>query len=400
MHKGGWETKMAGIRESGIAEDDDQTKKSNGKIIAFLRSTSVKYEPAVKRKAIVSYSCGFEPHIIYWDRKNIEQVHYEEPITYIPIRVGKTSYGRGIFNLYKRLLFTFKLVGKLRNVNPYAIHACDLDTVIPAVAYKFLFRRDTRIVYDILDFIQTFSSPIPNCIRNILTKIDRFAMGISTYIIIPDENRLNFIPRKYRPKIRIIYNCPDISFCYLPKCSVEKSDGRRIMILYVGGLSNDRGIKELLEVVKEMPDLVTLLVGGQGIMEDLVRQYSAKYENVSYMGQVEYEEVLKLTSVADILYAVYNPDFETNKSASPNKFFEAIAYGKPIIVAKGTSINDKVAEYNMGYVVDYSQESLKITLLSLRKYELCQKGLNATKAWGKYNWIKMKNELASIYHCL
>ncbi len=368
------------------------------KRIVFLRSTSIKFEPVIRRKALVSRLTGLEPVAVYWDRKNQRNENsHEDHITYIPICVGRTTYGAGIFNLYKRFLFSCKVVGKLRSLKPSLIHACDLDTVIPAIIYKYLFSRDTKIIYDILDFIYTFSSPIPRFIRVALKKADRLAMAISDLIIIPDENRLDLVPPRFHSKTRVIYNAPDINFCYLPRRSEYDCNDKRITLLYVGGMSSDRGIKILLDTVKDLPERVTLTIGGQGELADLTLQYSKAYENIKYIGQVEYERVLELTSGSDILYAVYNPDSTTNKFASPNKFFEAVAYGKPIIVASGTSVDEKVADYDMGYVIDYEEDSLRNSLLRLNREELRQKGVNATRAFEKYNWNKMKNELEGIY---
>lgn len=365
------------------------------KRIVFLRSTSIKFEPVIRKKALAARLSGLEPVAVYWNRKNFEKEDDQDNlIKYFPICTGSAKYGAGIFNIRKRFLFSFKVIGKLRSLKPSLIHACDLDTVIPAILYKYLFGRDTKIIYDILDFIYTFHSPIPGFIRGVLKRTDRLAMSISNLVMIPDENRLDFVPLRYHPKTKVIYNTPDINFCYLPR---RESRDDRISILYVGGMSGDRGIKILLDTVKDFPERVTLTIGGQGELADLALQYSNAYENIRFIGQVEYERVLELTAGSDVLYAAYNPDFTVNKFASPNKFFEAIAYGKPIIVARGTSVDEKVADYDMGYVIDYTEDSLRSTILKLNREELRQKGMNATRAFEKYNWNRMKQALEEIY---
>jgi len=365
--------------------------------IAFIRSTSVRYEPVIKRKALAAFSSGIAPHVLYWDRQGCDRDPYEEEVvSYIPIWVGKTSYGRGIYNIVKRCFFSCKIIGKLKDIGPEVINACDLDTMIPVLVYKFLFHRKTKIVYDVLDFIQTFSSPVPNFVRKILNRLDKLSMKIADTIIIPDENRYLFIPEEFKRKTKVIYNAPDITFCYLPDQRTSNIK-KIIMILYIGGLSVDRGIEILLDVVKELPGLVTLTIGGNGILSEMVADYAQKFENINYLGTVNYDMVLQFTSEADVLYAVYNPEFIINRYASPNKFFEAVAYGKPIIVARGTSIDEKVMRYDIGYVIDYSKDALKDVIESIRNNGFNQKRANAAMAYDNHNWVKMKSELAQIY---
>ena len=110
------------------------------KKIVFLSSHSARYEPVIKKKANTAVSSGIETAVIYWDRKDEDvDEFYEDTIRYIPLRTGKTSFGRGIYNIHKRINISIKMFLGILKLKPHVIHASDLDTVIYAIVYKFLF---------------------------------------------------------------------------------------------------------------------------------------------------------------------------------------------------------------------------------------------------------------------
>lgn len=58
-----------------------------------------------------------------------------------------------------------------------------------------------------------------------------------------------------------------------------------------------------------------------------------------------YPEVLSASSACDLLFAIYDPFIPNNRFASPNKIFEAMALGKPVLVSKGTTMTDYIEKY-------------------------------------------------------
>ncbi|MDA8170051.1 MAG: polysaccharide pyruvyl transferase family protein [Nitrospiraceae bacterium] len=369
--------------------------KKTSRRIAFIRTTSVAYEPVVWRKAAAASSSGLEPKIICWDRTGFSGKRKNEK-DLIPIRTGRTPYGRGVYNAPKRVLFSLMAIAHLIRLRPAVVHACDLDGVLPALAYRLLFARRAKVIYDQLDPVQNFSSPAPKSVRKALDLIDRLSMRLADSIIIAGRGRQCLLPEEFRRKSMVIHNAPEIDFCPLPK---KRRDGGAISILYIGGLSKDRGIEMLLECASAL-GRIKLTIGGQGVLEWLVKMYASEYENINYTGQVEYEKVKELTSDADVLFAVYNPSCEINRLSSPNKFFEAAAFGKPIIVARGTGIDEKVKEHGMGFVIGYSREELKKLLEGIDRDGLARAGRNAALAYDRYNWFIARTGLAEIYGAL
>ena len=51
-------------------------------------------------------------------------------------------------------------------------------------------------------------------------------------------------------------------------------------------------------------------------------------------GKLQYSQTLALESQCDIRVATYDPSIRNHKYSAPNKFYESLMLGKPIIMAK------------------------------------------------------------------
>ena len=150
---------------------------------------------------------------------------------------------------------------------------------------------------------------------------------------------------------------------------------------------------------------VRLIIGGllpEGHM--LSHQIERASDRVRYLGWLPYEKVIDHTLVADILFAFYDPSVPQNRLSSPNKLFEAMMAGKPIIVSDGTWGANTVKEENCGLVVPYGDvKAVAAALLRLKTDpHLRQKlGANGRRAYEqKYSWRIMEQGLLDIYRQL
>ena len=133
----------------------------------------------------------------------------------------------------------------------------------------------------------------------------------------------------------------------------------------------------------------------------MIQAKASQLANVTWYGQIPYELVLELSRLADILIATYDPGIPNNRYASPNKLFEAMLLGKPIIVAQNTNMDRIVLDTGCGVAVPYGSPSdLESALQTLQeKPELRrQLGANARRAFETtYNWQTMQKRLLQLY---
>jgi glycosyltransferase involved in cell wall biosynthesis len=168
----------------------------------------------------------------------------------------------------------------------------------------------------------------------------------------------------------------------------------------VGSLQVERGLVEILEMMPDHPSW-KLELAGYGGDETIIREKAAGKPNVTWRGRVDYEEALQISKKADVLFALYDPRIPNHRLASPNKVFEAMMLGKPIIVAHGTHMDEIVLKHDCGLVVDF-QDSTGIEAafqnLEENPRQMLTLGANGRKAYlANYRWEEMEKRLFALY---
>lgn len=357
---------------------------NDNKKIIYLRSTEI-FNDSRATKEINSYASKYNVLVLGWNRnsnnlkiKNKKNVKYQ-------FFNKKAKYGSGIKNLLNIFKFNLWLIKQMKkNVNNFEIiHACDLDTAIAAryIAKKY----KKKMIYDIYDYYVECHNL--GFFKNFVEKIDIKIINNSDTVLICTEKRKKQISKSNPKRVEIIHNSPNIE-CETKK---NKENNNRIAnIGYFGILQDDRLLLEISkEIIKNKE--FTLHIGGFGKYEEYFKELSQKYDNIKYYGQVSYEDVIKKEKEFDLLFATYNPLIPNHKYSAPNKVYEAMALNLPIIVCKGTGIDEMVENEKIGYTINYDASDFIKTAQKINKNDF----KNNNKVFlEKYSWqIMEKNYL-------
>lgn len=312
-----------------------------------------------------------------WDRKceGVSVEHFD----FFRYSAGVNIGGfRAMKNHYKWMIFVFKYLKKHPDVT--VIHACDLNSSFPAAIYKKYCNKEVKLVFDSCDW---FSANFGNnrFLKKIFELMEKFTCKVANELIICEPERIEQITFKLKKAPLILPNIPEIDSSLLEVNNDKyKFNNNWPTLAYFGGFSEDRFQKELLTLSKT--EHFNLLIAGFGTksIEELCYEVATQ-ENVCYIGKVDMQTGLQMTSQADIIYAMYCKINSNNIYAAPNKFYEALFLGKPIITTKGTILEQKVIDNNIGYVIEEDINELKTLIKSLDKKDLQEKGNNAKQLW-------------------
>jgi glycosyltransferase involved in cell wall biosynthesis len=278
-----------------------------------------------------------------------------------------------------------------------AIHAVNFDVFVPALIIAKC--RKKKIIYDVFDFYgDMFSIPVRNVIRTVDLSLMQFADGI----IIADESRTEQIHRSLSETIIVVNNSPSrTAFKRLSLPEKTKKD----FTLFVGGaISVDRHVDKLITAVQHLNNVELVVMGyskSTKLTKKLLRMCSGMTNVSLSMGGVPHEDIIGQTAIADLIVALYDPSVPNNRYSSPNKLFEAMLCGKPVLVSDSTSMAAIVREERCGCVVPFGDTTgIREAISTLRSDpKLCETlGQNGKAAYNaKYDWTIMEKRLVDFY---
>jgi glycosyltransferase involved in cell wall biosynthesis len=126
------------------------------------------------------------------------------------------------------------------------------------------------------------------------------------------------------------------------------------VVLYHGGLSRDRGIEQLIEAIRLVPGAVLVLMGYGSIRAQLEQLAAdpALEGRVRFAPPVPPDELLDWIAAADIVAMPIQPTTLNHRLTTPNKLFEALAAGVPVLASDLPGMAPIVRETNAGVLVD------------------------------------------------
>lgn len=333
---------------------------------------------------------SFKSNPFYFKQMEIDNI--EIPYT--------AKIGGGMNNLLALIIFQIKVFfWFLFNARKYdVIHAFDLDMGLPALLACKITKKE--YVYHISDFYIDSREGIPLFLKKYVKKLEYQVINNSFSTIICTEERKEQIRGSKPKKLFVIHNSPirtNDQNIHLPDNAFRHNE-EYLLLTYVGTLSEKRFIRQSVEVVKNL-DGFRYNIAGLGPLEDELKKNIKNIKNIRYLGKVPYDQALSLYSICDIMFAVYDPSVPNHKYSAPNKVYEAMMFGKPIIVARGTGIDKLVEKEGIGIVIDYNKEDFKRALnYFIREPDkIREMGERAQKVYHKYSWDTMKKKFKNIY---
>lgn len=356
--------------------------------ILLFRSNNI-FDSRVNKYHNYYERAGLDYTIVGWDRagKGWVNEHYD----FFQYRAGEDVGGlKAIHNHFKWMWFVFKYLKQHKEVT--TIHACDLNSAFPAAIFKLLHKKEVTLIFDACDwFSANFASQKFLCFCFRL--MEWFTYIKANELIICEPERKEQVQFKLRKEPLILPNIPEIDTSIITTIQDKyKFNNSNPTIAYLGGFSDNRFLIELLTLAET--ESFNLLIAGSGDkhVEKKCTKLSDK-ENVRYFGRLPMEEGLNMENAADIIYAMYCKTNPNNIYAAPNKFYEALLLGKTIITTKGTIVEKKVVDNNIGWAIEENIEELKALIAHLNKEDIKRKGNNALHLWN----IKYRTYLIDFF---
>ena len=272
---------------------------------------------------------------------------------------------------------------RFRNV-PLVYDAHELyyaQTVLPLNLQKLYFRMEKKYIKypDVSITVNPLSAGL---------MAERYKVKQPEVIMNCAESLIEIDSEEAKKKLRTKGNIPE----------------RYKIVLYQGWISQERNIETLIQGVKYFPKEACLAIIGYGEHENVLRNLAEKEnvnERVFFLGAVPSDEMLSLTAGADLGVIPYLPIDDNHKYCSPNKFFEFILAGVPVITGDLPFFRLMNEKYDVIKFVDISNSEMfgkLITKLFSEPLLLNNLKINCYKAGKELNWEAERKKLLNIYN--
>ena len=308
------------------------------------------------------------------------------------------------------LEFEREVVKILANEHTDIYHSHDLNTL--RLGRKISKIHGKKLVYDSHELYldrnrQRKAGPIK---RALIKRMERRLIKSCDKVVTVNESIANILSKRYGvEEVGVIMNTPPIQF-FPPtnnECNLREilgiGDEKKIAI-YVGSIQSGRGIEKLLESLRfiENVHLVLMGYGSKEILGNL-NVLAGRFgvtERFSVFGPVPSELVPLYTSSADVGVAPILNSCLSYYLCSPNKVFEYMHAGIPVVASNFPEMSRVVIKEEIGMVFDPEDpEDIANSIRRIVEDEGLQRKyrINSLKGARKYNWGIESSKLQAIY---
>ena len=247
---------------------------------------------------------------------------------------------------YNIRLFAFLLLAKTD-----ILLACDLDTL--AANYLAARLRSKSLIYDSHEYY----TEVPELIgrpgtRKIWEGIEKRILPHVSFACTVSQSIANAYQIKYGIRMEVICNYPyKRKFVGQPGFSLKR--GQEKIILYQGSVNMARGLEMAILAMKFVENARLVIIGDGDVLNDLIRlsENAGLSGIVTFCGRVSIHNLTSYTRQADIGISLEEDLGLNYRYALPNKLFDYIQAGVPVLVSDLPEMAALVKKYEIGRTI-------------------------------------------------
>jgi glycosyltransferase involved in cell wall biosynthesis len=277
---------------------------------------------------------------------------------------------------------------------------CHSVAVLP-LALLLKLRHQCPIVYDTHE-LETESMGARGAARIVYKLIERFGIHRVDSVVVVSDSIADWYVSAYgirRPLV--VRNVPERA---APLCRDRGLlRGRlgipadHLVFMYHGGLFTGRRIDQYVRIFKCLPPDRHVVFMGYGELESLIRQAAATCPNIHFLPAVDPEDVIAYAAGADVGLHGLEPRCLSYRLALPNKVFESLAGGVPILSNDLPEIARLVQRYRCGWILGDGDQDWFRSIAELTRDDIDAARCGAERATTAFTWALERERLRPIY---
>ena len=308
--------------------------------------------------------------------------------------------------------FYSRFIKLLKELDVDLIHAHDLNT-LPG-AYYSAKKKGAKLLYDSHELYidRNRLKPYSKFSRKIRSFLEKFLVQRCDHVITVNESIAAILSKRYSVKLpSVIKNAPSKKNSLLSgnrnnilRDKIGINDYEHLLI-YVGSITFNRGLENVIRSLVFLNDCHLVFMGyGSVEYKNQLRKIaldSGVGERFTFFGPVPSDQVVYYTAGADLGIAAIMNVCLSYYLCSPNKIFEYLMAGIPVIASDFPELRKLINTYQIGST--FNPEDPNNIAMAARKI-LNNSGVMANKLFDNlqraakiYNWENEARKLQIIY---
>jgi hypothetical protein len=298
--------------------------------VALICPANMIYMPYVGNYEKILKENNVDYTIINWDRFQIEDTYDE-----FKYRDKKVGHQRRILDYFKYKKFIIKKLkeNKYDKLIVFSLQLCYFLKKYLVGNYKGKYVIDIRDYNKIIKFF------------NIKTIVDN-----SDLTVISSAGYKQWLSNSN--KYAINHNTQINSLKELRPVNINHKE-EKISISCIGAIRDYDINIDFINSLKNN-DKIKVYYHGEGPANGDIKAYLTKNstKNVTLSGRYIQGNEEKLYAQSDLINVFRNNDDINNKTALPNRLYNSVLYGKPMIAVEGTYLSEQIKKYKVGLILD------------------------------------------------
>ena len=369
------------------------------KKILFITIDPIEYRRRTLNQIASAKEAGFEVEAISAAEFGKRYPTETEPCPirriYLPVQRGPLKF----------IIFNLKVFFKVCFCNYAIIHARGLWT-LPAV-YKYILVHRSRVVYEAHEYFAGHEIFQTRPIRKFIwLLVERMTMPYVDALITVSEPLARAYQKDYPDlqNVQVIRSLPSINDFRKDDIGTEKPAERPFTFHFHGYFHKGRALEQIILAFDNIRDLdVRLILIGKGPLEkrlkNLVKEKNLA-QKIIFHDFIPNAQLIDFIRQADVGLALIQADSINRKYSLPNKFFEYIMAGLPVLAGNIPTLEEYTNKYNVGLTADPDDiEAIAKAMHEMvkNKETLSTWRENCKKAAKELNWENEAKKMRDIY---
>lgn len=300
----------------------------------------------VEKSCQVLLSLGYDIHLV--GRLLPESRDFSRPYRItrfkLPFRKGFAFYA-----VYNLRLFFFLLFNKAD-----LLWSNDMDTLLPNYIVSKLKR--IPLVYDSHEYF----TGVPEIqhrkfVKGTWTALERAIFPKLKYTITVNDSIADLYGQQYGKRPVVVRNIPKkLEVASASRAELGLPEEGALIILQGAGINVDRGAEEAVLAMKHLEGVTLLIIGGGDVYGSLkaLSKKEGVEEKVIFKSRMDYAMLLQHTALCSLGLSLDKPTNLNYLYSLPNKLFDYIYCGVPVVVSPVVEVSRIVRHYNIGKVLN------------------------------------------------